>query len=398
MVDVARAYERASSEHEALSRRMRRRWPFAPRAAGASCCGPRHERNEDRFALPDDVPVSLALRHGWLFAVADGVGGSSGGAAASAIACAALFDRFYSTQDGADLPGRLTAAIDAADVAVRASRPDQDGAAASAPASTLVACVIRRGAVWVAHVGDSRLYRVRDGVAEALTQDHTTVAALLAKGVISYEEAAVHPQRHALSRALGAGDAFPELAQVDVQPGDQLVLMTDGISGHCAPDTIAKTVDDQPPTRAVASLLGAVLRAGQTDDATAMVVEPIGRGPTVLSVLRPAFFSVPRAGALVALLLVAMGVAAGVARDQARHRLAGPRCIGDVNEDGRVDAADVTLLNDARSPSEPGTESVPDPRMDLNGDGTVDQLDITIIASHIAKCVEPSEPNPGASP
>ncbi|MDP4688741.1 MAG: protein phosphatase 2C domain-containing protein, partial [Pontimonas sp.] len=182
-----------------------------------------------------------------LFVVADGMGGHAGGDVASALAVQHLFtlDRTYDTVEDARealFRGVLDAGADLTNAVVE--HPELTGM------GTTVSAMIRvKSQMVIAHIGDSRIYRLREGVLEQITADHTFVQRLVDSGRITPEEAAVHPRRSVLMRVLGDVDAEPEVDThiVDTLPGDRWLLCSDGLSGYVSERDIAETlltVDD----------------------------------------------------------------------------------------------------------------------------------------------------------
>ena len=208
-----------------------------------------------------------------LFVVADGMGGHAGGDVASALAIRHLvaLDKPYDSVEQAreefyrgilDAGKELTRAV--------ADHPELTGM------GTTISGMVRVGdKVVVAHIGDSRIYLLRDGVLEQITADHTFVQRLVDSGRITPEEAAVHPRRSVLMRVLGDVDADPEIDThvLDTQPGDRWLLCSDGLSGYVQEREIAEillTTDD--PEEACEKLIQASLAEGAPDNVTAVIV------------------------------------------------------------------------------------------------------------------------------
>jgi serine/threonine protein phosphatase PrpC len=208
-----------------------------------------------------------------LFVVADGMGGHAGGDVASALAVQHLsrLDRAYSSVDEAretlftnilEAGRELTSTVE--------EHPELTGM------GTTVSAMIRVGSQMViAHIGDSRIYRLREGVLEQITSDHTFVQRLVDSGRITPEEAAVHPRRSVLMRVLGDVDAEPEVDThvVDTQPGDRWLLCSDGLSGYVPERDIAETlltIDDVE--LACHKLITQTLSEGAPDNVTVVVV------------------------------------------------------------------------------------------------------------------------------
>jgi serine/threonine protein phosphatase PrpC len=208
-----------------------------------------------------------------LFVVADGMGGHAGGDVASALAVQHLsrLDRAYSSVDEAretlftnilEAGRELTSTVE--------EHPELTGM------GTTVSAMIRVGSQMViAHIGDSRIYRLREGVLEQITSDHTFVQRLVDSGRITPEEAAVHPRRSVLMRVLGDVDAEPEVDThvVDTQPGDRWLLCSDGLSGYVPERDIAETLLTIDDVELVChKLITQTLSEGAPDNVTVVVV------------------------------------------------------------------------------------------------------------------------------
>ena len=208
-----------------------------------------------------------------LYVVADGMGGHAGGDVASALAVQHLsrLDRAYSSVDEAretlftnilEAGRELTSTVE--------EHPELTGM------GTTVSAMIRVGSQMViAHIGDSRIYRLREGVLEQITSDHTFVQRLVDSGRITPEEAAVHPRRSVLMRVLGDVDAEPEVDThvVDTQPGDRWLLCSDGLSGYVPERDIAETLLTIDDVELLChKLITQTLSEGAPDNVTVVVV------------------------------------------------------------------------------------------------------------------------------
>lgn len=201
-----------------------------------------------------------------LFVVADGMGGYERGAEASAIAVDIVRTVYYGS--GHSRESRLREAFVAANRAVY-ERSVQLGVRMG----TTCTALSLDGSPIVAHVGDSRVYRISKAMVELVTEDHTIVGELQARGLLSDSEAAVHPQRHALTRALGlTHDSAPTIAEMleDERP-TWYVLCTDGIRSVSA-YRLASLVRKLEPQQACEALIGEANQSGGTDNSTAIVV------------------------------------------------------------------------------------------------------------------------------
>jgi len=207
-----------------------------------------------------------------LFIVADGMGGHAGGDVASAIAVRHLvdIDRPYTSTDEAReelYRGILSAGTELTEAV--SEHPELTGM------GTTVSAMIRVGnQMVIAHIGDSRIYRLRDGTLEQITADHTFVQRLVDTGRITPEEAAVHPRRSVLMRVLGDVDVDPEVDThiVDTAPGDRWLLCSDGLSGYVSEREIAEIlISIDNPQDAVDKLILASLAEGAPDNVTVVV-------------------------------------------------------------------------------------------------------------------------------
>ncbi|MCG8588557.1 MAG: protein phosphatase 2C domain-containing protein [Proteobacteria bacterium] len=204
-----------------------------------------------------------------LLVVADGLGGHRGGEHASRLAVDTIGRIFETAEDeGAAL---LERALKAANAAIHAAA-DTDVALAGMGTTAVVLLLDGEGRGLVAHVGDSRAYRVRDGAAVQLTQDHSLVGEQLRRGQLSPEEAEHHPQRHELLRALGPReDVEVEVTAVGTRGGDRFVLCSDGLTGVVTDAEIAAIVVRERPEDAVGLLVDTANARGGPDNVTVQI-------------------------------------------------------------------------------------------------------------------------------
>ncbi len=195
--------------------------------------------NEDYFghAIPA-TPEEIRAR-GWLFAVADGVGGHDLGEVASHTAVESLLTGFREAPP-ANRTRRCLNAWSETQILACIDAGHASSSGVSRMATTLVACALRYDRATVAHVGDSRCYLVRRGQSNLLTRDHTVVNEHVRLGVLSAAEAAESESRHLLSRSLGA-ELFVnvDVEEHQVLVGDVLVLCSDGLHGCVSGSEIA---------------------------------------------------------------------------------------------------------------------------------------------------------------
>jgi serine/threonine protein phosphatase PrpC len=198
--------------------------------AQASDCGRVRGHNEDYLGY-EGPEVPEQETNGWLFALADGVGGQQKGEVASRTAVESVLAGFRRAGRGEPLRSLLPRLVQAANEQVfEAGLAGKSGGLAMS--TTLVACALRFDRVVVSHVGDSRCYSIRHGRANALTQDHTVVREQVRLGLRSAKGAAVAETRHILSRSLGnAMFVGVETSDHLVLSGDVLLLCSDGLHG-----------------------------------------------------------------------------------------------------------------------------------------------------------------------
>jgi protein phosphatase len=215
------------------------------------------EGNEDAYLVDDEMG---------LVAVADGMGGHRGGEVASVTAVEAL--------RAAISQGRpLREAVEDANRAVFDKAQTDErlrGMGTTITAATLAA----GGTLLIGHVGDSRAYLLRDGELRQITTDHSLVEELVRDGRLTPDEAAVHPQRSIITRALGVDSSVDvDVYPVELQPGDVLLFCSDGLTGMLHSDLIAAELRrEDDPARAATKLVDAANASGGEDNITVVVV------------------------------------------------------------------------------------------------------------------------------
>jgi PPM family protein phosphatase len=231
------------------------------RAVGLTDTGRKRRQNEDAFVC--DPP---------LFAIADGMGGAQAGELASRLAAAVIEEAAPAVSDEEGVVGVVRTAN--ARIFERSLR---DPAVAGMGTTATVALVDEQtGTLTLAHVGDSRAYRYRAAKLEQLTTDHSLVAELVRSGRLTEAEAAVHPHRSVITRALGTeADVEVDTRTLDVAPGDLVLLCSDGLSAMVRDDEIARVLEAfaDEPHDAAASLIQAANAAGGDDNVTVVLFE-----------------------------------------------------------------------------------------------------------------------------
>ncbi len=211
-----------------------------------------------------------------LLIVADGMGGHAAGDLASRVVVAA-FAPLDEQPPGQDLIAPLRRAMDAGNDAIAdlvADDPDLDGMG-----TTATAMLFDGARMALAHIGDSRAYLYRNGVLHQLSHDDTFVQSLVDDGRITEDEAAHHPQRNLLLRALNGSDPEPMLAVREISEGDRFLICSDGLSSVVAAEAIADTLAGPDPDKVADTLIELALIGGGPDNVTVIVADVIDVGP-----------------------------------------------------------------------------------------------------------------------
>jgi serine/threonine protein phosphatase PrpC len=244
------------------------------------------QRNEDNFSLPPaDLSAELLATKGRLYLVADGMGGHQGGQWASQVAAQRIAQEYY-RDPSPDPQHSLARAIHIANAEIYQHAQRTPGL--EKMGTTVTAAVVRGQALLVANVGDSRTYLVRGGSALQLTQDHSLIAEGLRDGMVTSEQVASHPYRSVITRALGSREEVqPDFYQRQLQPGDALLLCSDGLTNEVDDPTIAATIAHGTSAQeATGRLVEQANRNGGNDNITAIIVRFAGARPVATA--RPA--------------------------------------------------------------------------------------------------------------
>ena len=207
-----------------------------------------------------------------LLALADGMGGHAAGEVASKVVIAALAP-LDDDEPGDDLLGQLRESVLAGNGAISelvSSDPDLDGMG-----TTLTAVLFAGSKLGLVHIGDSRAYLVRDGELSQITHDDTFVQSLIDEGRITEEEAANHPQRSLLLRALTGHEVEPSLAVREARAGDRYLLCSDGLTSPVSEETIAEALRINDPQQCADRMIELALKGGGPDNVTVIVADVV---------------------------------------------------------------------------------------------------------------------------
>lgn len=209
--------------------------------------------------------------------VADGMGGHQGGEVASTTTIEILSEQLESAGRGSDdlLPALsvediFQAAVATANESIRAKAEELN---LHGMGTTLTAIALSPQTAFIANIGDSRIYLLRQNDLLKLTQDHSLVAEQVRLGYITEEEAESHPQRNVITRALGIAQSVEaDITTVDIQPSDILMLCSDGLYPVVPPDEVKEILGNLPPLTACQELIGRANTYGGPDNISIAIV------------------------------------------------------------------------------------------------------------------------------
>ncbi|WP_071705666.1 Stp1/IreP family PP2C-type Ser/Thr phosphatase [Murdochiella vaginalis] len=197
--------------------------------------------NQDRYSNYFHPRFSLLL-------LADGMGGHNAGEVAASMAIDACQSYFMKDKDRNDYEAFLTEAIEAANSAIY--EKGEHVPEYRRMGTTICAAVIADRQLTIAHVGDSRIYLFRDGKLLQLTQDHSLVADMVRQGLLTPEEALVHPDRNTLTRAVGTDETIEvDTRTLPLSSGDRLLLCSDGLTKMMDTTSIEEVLQEEPGAR-----------------------------------------------------------------------------------------------------------------------------------------------------
>ncbi len=223
--------------------------------------------NEDAVYIPED-------ESGFFAVLADGMGGHSAGDVASSLIVSTVCTYFCDMDAASVTQDHLKDALCRANTLIwNESRANLNR---KGMGSTATVAVFTDGKAFIGQVGDSRAYLFRDGALKQITTDHSYVQMLLDKGLINPEEAASHPHKNIITRAVGTEkDVDVDLFSVELQPDDVILLCSDGLSNAVSDEQIAGILSDDL-SAAAEGLIQAALDNGGTDNVSAVIAVQSG--------------------------------------------------------------------------------------------------------------------------
>jgi protein phosphatase len=242
--------------------------------------GLKREQNEDNYLIINRKTKDVDIQnYGMMFAVADGMGGHAGGEIASKMACRGIADYYSPKTDrlkGSDyFKARLrqlrSSIYDVHNKIIEYGRINREY---EDMGTTLSVLVLTKNKALIAHVGDSRIYRLRQGLLQQLTEDHTMAQLFIRMGYLEPEKVANHPIRHVMSQAVGQGidDIFSRIE--NVERDDTYLLCSDGLFGMVSDNEIRDILLHNPVVKdQCRRLVARALEKGGRDNVTVMVIQ-----------------------------------------------------------------------------------------------------------------------------
>ena len=228
--------------------------------------------NEDFVACWEPNTAEEAAQNGWLYVVADGVGGADAGEVASQYASERAISHYLENEEALDWGARILNAMQRANDDLRQMVVDRNDH--KRMATTMVAALIYDQTAFIANVGDSRGYLWRNNHLAQITKDQSLVAKLVEEGAITESEALNHPHKNVILYSIGS----EKIAKIDLfeQPlitGDILLLCSDGLTRHVADEEIGQIIQEQPPDKATQTLIDLANERGGQDNISVAVIQ-----------------------------------------------------------------------------------------------------------------------------
>lgn len=229
------------------------------------------DHNEDFVVCHEPTSVEEEASNGWLYIVADGVGGADAGEVASEYACQQTIAHYLASNGETDPGKRLVDSMQAANTKLRQLVAERNQN--KRMATTMVATAIRDQIAYIANVGDSRGYLWRSNSLQQVTKDQSLVAKLVEEGAITEAEAANHPHRNVILYSIGS-EKTPQidLFEIALDPGDLVFLCSDGLTRHVSDDEIQDILGHESLDSAASSLIQLANERGGQDNISAAII------------------------------------------------------------------------------------------------------------------------------
>lgn len=239
-----------------------------------------HDHNEDFITCWEPKSPADEMKSGWLYIVADGVGGAEAGEIASQYASERVLEHYLANKHSLGWGERIHQAMLKANSELRQLVANEHEGRRMA--TTMVTAVINQQQAYIANVGDSRAYHWRAGHIEQVTKDQSLVAKLVEEGAITPDEAENHPYQNVILYSIGS-DKNPkiDLFQVPLVLGDMLILCSDGLTKHVSDREIGEVVDQLDPNTATQTLIKMANERGGKDNISVAVLR-YGERPATL--------------------------------------------------------------------------------------------------------------------
>lgn len=235
-------------------------------STGRTDTGRKRSNNQDSIFI-SDTPVGPLPN---LYIVADGMGGHAAGDFASRYAINVVIDFIRKSTVRNPISLLKRALVYANSELYKEAEKDKEK---SGMGTTMVAAVLTDKKLYVANIGDSRLYVINDRIIQ-VTMDHSLVEELIRSGQLERNKGRNHPEKNIITRAMGSrGEAMPDFFEIDVNPGDQILMCTDGLSNMVEDDEIRDIVEDSATSEeAVSSLINRANYYGGNDNVSVIIV------------------------------------------------------------------------------------------------------------------------------
>ena len=238
------------------------------RIVGKTDKGYRRPDNQDRY-------LAGSLANGvWFGFVADGMGGANGGSVASGTLCRIMEECLFQQNDNMAMDREKTVldAIDSACAEIYHLSKTESGL--KGMGTTISGVTVQGDMCTIYNVGDSRVYVLRDGVLNLVTEDHSVVQQLYRQGAITEEEMSTHPQKNLITRAVGVRpDVDTDVSEIKLMAGDRILCASDGLTNFVLSPELAEILSDDDFYKIPQKLIDAALKHNATDNITAVVLE-----------------------------------------------------------------------------------------------------------------------------